>query len=92
MTGIETNYNKQITLLFFGQLKERLQCANYSIAINKPISIKQLKSELVSLEPDWQAALSDSLVLAAINQQVAQEQAIVKGGDEVAFFPPVTGG
>ncbi|BDF94031.1 MoaD/ThiS family protein [Pseudoalteromonas sp. KAN5] len=82
----------QVNLLFFGQLKERLQCANYNIEIQHPLSIEQLKAYLVSLEPTWQVALNDNLLIAAVNQQIAQQHAIVKGGDEVAFFPPVTGG
>lgn len=86
------NDAEQVRLLFFGQLKERLQCANYIIAIKQPLSIEQLKSHLVSLQPSWQAALNNDLLIAAVNQQIAQQQAIVKGGDEVAFFPPVTGG
>ena len=86
------NDAEQVKLLFFGQLKERLQCASYNLAIKQPLSIKQLKSHLVSLQPSWQAALNNDLLIAAVNQQIAQEQAIVKGGDEVAFFPPVTGG
>ncbi|MBN8898856.1 MAG: MoaD/ThiS family protein, partial [Rhodospirillales bacterium] len=28
----------------------------------------------------------------AVNQEFADPAAIVRGGDEVAFFPPVTGG
>ncbi|MGO2128992.1 MAG: molybdopterin converting factor subunit 1 [Pseudoalteromonas prydzensis] len=86
------NDAEQVRLLFFGQLKERLQCANYTIAIKQPLSIEQLKAHLVSLQPSWQAALNNDLLIAAVNQQIAQQQAIVKGGDEVAFFPPVTGG
>ncbi|MGB0237316.1 MAG: molybdopterin converting factor subunit 1 [Cycloclasticus sp.] len=31
-------------------------------------------------------------VLFSINQEYAQADALVKAGDEVAFFPPVTGG
>ncbi|MGO2478534.1 MAG: MoaD/ThiS family protein [Pseudoalteromonas sp.] len=91
--GNETEHlTNKVRLLFFGQLKERLQCANYSIDIKQATSIKQLKLDLVSLQPGWQEVLSDNLLLCAINQQMAQEQAMVKGGDEVAFFPPVTGG
>ena len=43
----------------------------------------------------WRAAASDRRidgVLCAVNQEYAQADARVKDGDEVAFFPPVTGG
>ena len=31
-------------------------------------------------------------IRAAVNQELAGDDAVVKEGDEVAFFPPVTGG
>ncbi len=34
----------------------------------------------------------DQVVLAAVNQEMAGMDASIHDGDEVAFFPPVTGG
>jgi molybdopterin synthase sulfur carrier subunit len=31
-------------------------------------------------------------ILSAVNQQKARSDTAIKAGDEVAFFPPVTGG
>ncbi|MGM0450475.1 MAG: MoaD/ThiS family protein, partial [Pseudomonadota bacterium] len=36
--------------------------------------------------------LDDDCVLMAVNQAMAREATPVQPGDEVAFFPPVTGG
>ncbi len=41
----------------------------------------------------WGSALAQGKALrVAVNQEVAQPTTPVKPGDEVAFFPPVTGG
>lgn len=40
----------------------------------------------------WHELLSDPQVIVAVNQVVADWQTRVGDGDEVAFFPPVTGG
>lgn len=41
----------------------------------------------------WQQALKDNLNLQiAVNQTMADRSTVIKAGDEIAFFPPVTGG
>jgi molybdopterin synthase sulfur carrier subunit len=41
----------------------------------------------------WQSALAQGKALrVAVNQEMAQPSTPVKSGDEIAFFPPVTGG
>ena len=42
--------------------------------------------------PLWAEALDKPDLRCARNQQVADLQAPLEDGDEVAFFPPVTGG
>jgi molybdopterin synthase sulfur carrier subunit len=41
----------------------------------------------------WQAAFADKrLVRIAVNQEMVSAVNPIKAGDEIAFFPPVTGG
>ncbi|MBD4685637.1 molybdopterin synthase sulfur carrier subunit, partial [Xanthomonas citri pv. citri] len=40
----------------------------------------------------WQLALEKGKLLVAINQSISPLESAIKDGDEVAFFPPVTGG
>ncbi|WP_242600842.1 MoaD/ThiS family protein, partial [Erwinia billingiae] len=40
----------------------------------------------------WSLALESGKVLSAVNQTLVSPQHALKAGDEVAFFPPVTGG
>jgi molybdopterin synthase sulfur carrier subunit len=55
--------------------------------------VAALRAHLRGRGGAWQAALADGrLVRMAVNQDMAQPSAAIKAGDEVAFFPPVTGG
>ena len=82
----------KVELLFFGQLKERLKCSKLSLEITQPLTILELKLRLVSQYPHWQPWLEERELLAALNQIMSSSDEIVKAGDELAFFPPVTGG
>ena len=80
-------------ILFFASLKEELGCDQLSYTLPKDqINVAQLKQLLIEQEPGWQKALSNPLILAAINHDMVTDEALIKEGDEVAFFPPVTGG
>lgn len=79
-------------ILFFGQLKERLGCANTQLELQYPSSVAQVKLLLQQRGELWQQLLADGRVLSAINQTMATDDTEINSGDEIAFFPPVTGG
>jgi len=82
-----------IKVLYFARLRELLGLSAEEVLLNQPqISVAELITELMSRGPDWQVLASDKNVRVAINQALVSEQAMIKAGDEVAFFPPVTGG
>ena len=94
--GSETNLNDaaagQVKVLFFGQLKERLKCDKLTVELAHPLSVAAFKHMLVEQNPHWQAWLEERDVLCALNQTMSSSDELVKAGDELAFFPPVTGG
>jgi molybdopterin synthase sulfur carrier subunit len=48
---------------------------------------------LVAKGQPWSMALaSDQVLRIAVNHQIVDASQVVAAGDEVAFFPPVTGG
>ena len=52
-----------------------------------------LRSHLRARGGAWSEAMAEGKLLrAAVNQDMAQPAAAIKAGDEIAFFPPVTGG
>jgi molybdopterin synthase sulfur carrier subunit len=84
----------KVKLLYFAALREQLGSASEEIELPASVAtVAALRSHLRGRGGAWQLALADSkLVRAAVNQDMAQPTAAIKAGDEVAFFPPVTGG
>lgn len=81
-----------IKLVFLASIREKLDCDQQDYAIEAPLTVAALIEQLSTRGEAWQQALGDEKVLVAINQQMSRKDALVKAGDEVAFFPPVTGG
>lgn len=79
-------------ILFFAQLRELLGCAQIELELSNSLDISALISLLVQTHPLWQQHLQSSQLMCAVNQQLVGPDTLVKAGDEVAFFPPVTGG
>ncbi len=81
-----------ITLLFFAQLREKLECASLDHPLPTVATVGGLRAALMARGAPWSEVFSDRNVLAAVNQRLARDDAAIAEGDEVAFFPPVTGG
>ena len=82
-----------INVLFFARLREQLNCEQLELELNnKLLTITDIKNKLIELHPDWQAHFNNAALLVAVNQQISDNDTLIKNGDEVAFFPPVTGG
>jgi molybdopterin synthase sulfur carrier subunit len=75
-----------IKVRYFASLKEKIGRGEDQLQINSHFTVKDI----------WQqannnGALTDN-ILAAVNMEYVSFDHVVKDGDEVAFFPPVTGG
>ncbi len=82
-----------ITILYFARLREQLQCESESLELTQDIAhIASLANLLRSRGGVWEEAFGGSTLMSAINQEVANPTSSIKDGDEIAFFPPVTGG
>lgn len=88
----------KIQLLYFASLRERLGIEAESVELPADVhTLGQLRQWLVARGGCWAEALAipDSgrdAVRAAVAQQMAGADTRLHDGDEVAFFPPVTGG
>ncbi|MGB5324895.1 MAG: MoaD/ThiS family protein [Pseudomonadales bacterium] len=81
-----------IEVLYFAALREQLDCAGERIDWQAGESIARLAARLAQVHGEAGTALLDASVRAACNQQLVESDAILEDGDEVAFFPPLTGG
>lgn len=81
-----------IRIVFFAALKEALDCEGLELAVADGTSLSQIIEQLVEQRPHWQQHLSSASLLMAINHEMAEPEDTIKNNDEVAFFPPVTGG
>ncbi|GAA4887949.1 molybdopterin synthase sulfur carrier subunit [Ferrimonas pelagia] len=81
-----------IKVLFFAQIREVTGTDKLEIEAAEGLTAEALRQQLLSRGDKWQLALGDANVLVAINQTLSGWDSALKSGDEVAFFPPVTGG
>lgn len=75
-----------IRILYFASLRERVGRASAELPEDDPLTVAEVWLRLnpaLPLPPN---------TLAAINHEYVDLGAPVRGGDELAFFPPVTGG
>ena len=83
-----------LTVRYFAWLRERAGRSEESVALPEGVAtVSGLIAHLAGLDEAHAAAFAHAgLVRAAVNQEFAGPEAPVSDGDEVAFFPPVTGG
>ena len=84
----------KIKVLYLASPREQLGKAGEDLEIPPATStVAGLRALLMARGGAWQAALAHGRSLrVAVNQEMAQPTTPVKPGDEIAFFPPVTGG
>ncbi|HPB75919.1 MAG TPA: molybdopterin converting factor subunit 1 [Chromatiaceae bacterium] len=83
-----------IKLLYFASLRERLDLAEERLTLPPAVStVAALLDHLRARGGRWAEVLGPGeTLLTAVNQELASPQTPVADGDEVAIFPPVTGG
>jgi len=82
-----------IKLLFFAGLRESLGTVAEELALPQDVSnVTALRTLLAARGDAWRALLQSPSLRAAVNQRMAGPDTPISDGDEVAFFPPVTGG
>ncbi len=83
-----------VKLLYFASLREQVGSSGESLDLPLGVaSVATLREHLIARGGVWQSALAGNRALrVAVNQDLAVATTAIKEGDEVAFFPPVTGG
>ena len=83
-----------IKILYFARIKEAVNYSTEELDLPADISTITALKNYLSLRGDTWANLFNGkqVVRAAINHALVDDLALIQAGDEVAFFPPVTGG
>ena len=82
-----------VQLVYFAWVRERIGLSSEQIDLQGPISLSALADLLAARSAGHTVAFADrSRLRAAVNQTFSGWESLVQNGDEVAFFPPVTGG
>ncbi len=81
-------------ILYFAWVRQKVGVAEEAVAPPPEVrDVAGLIAWLSARSPGHAAAFAQARqVRCAVNQEFATPDAPVKAGDEVAFFPPVTGG
>ncbi|XDZ66174.1 molybdopterin converting factor subunit 1 [Alphaproteobacteria bacterium LSUCC0684] len=81
-------------LMYFAWMREHIGTAHEERTLPDRVkTVAELIAHLREQSPGHAAALGNmDVVRVAINQEYCDLDAAVADGDEIAFFPPVTGG
>ena len=82
--------NPNLSIFLFATLKELVGQDTAELIVSFPTTIKDIRAQLVITYPELEPALPSAI--AAVNHEFAQNDTVVNAADEVAFFPPVSGG
>jgi len=82
-----------IKLLYFASLRETLGVAGEELALPAAVAtVAALRGHLATRGEPWTVLTRSQSLRCAVNQALVGADAGIGDGDEIAFFPPVTGG
>lgn len=82
-----------MNILFFASLREQLDCdSEVWTSLENINTTGDVLNAFIKRGEPWSSALSNKQLIVSVNQEVSNWETSVKLNDEVAIFPPVTGG
>lgn len=82
-----------LKILYFAGLREALGHSSEQMPLPAGVgTVGQLHAHLAARGGAWAALATTKNLRVAVNQRMAAMDAPLQDGDEIAFFPPVTGG
>ncbi len=84
----------KVNILYFAKLREAVGVEAETLEINENSKVSDLLYFLQNREEKWSEYFNDkkNLLRVAINQKIVDSDHFISEGDEIAIFPPVTGG
>lgn len=82
-----------LKLCYFASVREQLGKAEEHMQLPEQVrTVGELSTLLAGRGAPWQMLADEKRVLIAVNQQVSSRDQPLHGSEEIAFFPPMTGG
>lgn len=82
-----------LEIRFFARFREQLGTDRLQLAWHEGLArVADVTELLASRGPEWRETLCAERVIVAVNHAVVEGGQLLRDGDEVAYFPPVTGG
>ena len=83
-----------LTINYFASLRETLGSASEDLPLPLGVcDVRGLVDHLISKRSaDWLVLQDQAQVLVAVDQTIVDRSHVLRGHEEVAFFPPMTGG
>jgi len=84
----------KVCVRYFASLRERVGRGSDEFELPPEVrTVGALRDWLLARGAPWSSAFADTTRLrVALNQEMAADASALSAGDEIAFFPPVTGG
>ena len=84
----------KVNILYFAKLREAIGVEAETLEINENSKVLDLLNFLKDRDEKWSEYFNDkkNLLRVAINQKIVDVNHFISDGDEIAIFPPVTGG
>ncbi|MGH8452272.1 molybdopterin converting factor subunit 1 [Pseudomonas sp.] len=82
-----------ILVSYFARYRDQLGVGGEKIALDGSLrTIEDVRLHLCARGPIWQQVLGENSLMCALNHELCTPGAVIEDFDEIAFFPPVTGG
>ena len=80
----------KVSIKYFATLRERAGCKEETLEVGDGTTVLELKAAIETAHPAIKPSLPTSIV--AVNREYAPDDLVLNAEDEVALFPPVSGG
>ncbi|RKS27916.1 molybdopterin synthase subunit MoaD [Pseudomonas sp. WPR_5_2] len=82
-----------ILINYFARYREQLDLGGEKLPLTADLkTIEDVRRLLMARGESWREVLGESNLMCALNQELCQTDQVIEDFDEIAFFPPVTGG
>jgi molybdopterin converting factor subunit 1 len=81
-----------VLVRLFAGFREKVKSDRVEIPIDKDTTLEDFIKKLGDRFPDVGEIIKKNQTTIAVNQEVVDRDHVIKNSDEVALFPPVSGG